>query len=182
MTVVYKSRDVFIHNPKTAGESISAWMAELEYSVMYEKKYKHITFTQCRKRGIFRGKPGLVFCTVRNPWDRMHSFYRYHKKKESDVSLNWKDFEHFILRKKWKFNKMTSLLQVDWIEGCNLVLRYETLENDFEKIQDHYRNYTPLPFINTSNSLDFREFYTPEMIDVINKEFREDIKKFKYEF
>ncbi len=71
----HRTRSVFIHVPKTAGNSV----ARMLYSVPSSHLSGHTPARNFRdySPGLYANY--LVFATVRHPWDRLHSAYRYLK-------------------------------------------------------------------------------------------------------
>ena len=94
----------FVHVPKTAGTSFTRWVVNNE--IPHENMAMHATAERVRQMWT---DPGLVFAFVRNPYDRLVSYFNYvgqqsqrklqahaqgHMgKKRIDV-----DLEHSILR------------------------------------------------------------------------------------
>jgi hypothetical protein len=137
-------------------------------------------------------KHDLSFAVVRDPWDRMVSYYHYTieqlqgkhvtKKKDLTASLEMLDrgFDYFVENNG---KPATIIHQHKLIQDIDLILRFENLEKDFEQIQDRLYCKIPLPLDNTSKHLPYKEYYTQQKtIDRVADLFEEDIKKYGYAF
>ena len=61
----------FIHNPKTAGTSISQWLDE-NFKTVEGKKHGHIV-----EVNTYFPNTTYTFGVVRNPWERLASWYLF---------------------------------------------------------------------------------------------------------
>ena len=188
MTVIVpKPAATFIHIPKTGGVSISRWLtANANGSYLLEKSHGGKHADQKRIARYLKQKDvdmGYTFCVVRNPWDRLVSAYHYYRRlKKMDVS-----FERFI-HGEWKSSNKSN----QW--GCaekqmhsyfydiDCVLRFESLNDDFKTIQQLFKCNKQLAKHNKSNHNDFREYYTPELVDIVATRHAKDIAMFDYSF
>lgn len=198
------SRMTFIHVPKNAGTSIAKWLMENANGKLV--KAKHMTVLEYKKRHA--RDIGFTFGVVRNPWDRVASSYYYNRKvmKERLKLYTSKDFVLKVGKKKmgiediqwWihflnkgfdnyiefgiKYWHPISTPQHVFLENVDHVLRYETLDKDFEYIQDVFNNYTSLGMHNTSKNKNWRNLYNHKTKDKVFKTFKKDIKLYGYDF
>jgi len=166
---------IFIHNPKTAGSSISYWLNDLIYSgYTYEKLNVHYTLKRTRQ---IWSEPATTFCVVRNPFSRYVSFWSY------DMKANVEEETDF---RTWFWNHHRKIpLQENYYVGCDIILKYESLEEDFKQIQEKVNSFFPLNRINVSQ--DYRtkhhsSYYDEEMYQRVMEINRETIKNFGYDF
>jgi len=75
-----------------------------------------------------------------------------------------------------------AMTQYEYTQGVDLVLKYETLAQDFVAIQKMCNNYDPLPVENTTQHDHYRSYYTPTTRATIQKLFGDDIEQWKYQF
>ena len=70
-----------------------------------------------------------------------------------------------------------------WYEGCDFVGRFERLYEDAIFIQQKIDTRpAQLNVINDSRHKDYRAYYTPEMVDFVQKHHEKTIDKFNYDF
>ena len=72
--------------------------------------------------------------------------------------------------------------QYAYTQDVDLVLKHETLEQNFGVIQQMLGDYTPLPTINTSEHDHYRSYYNAVTRDRIAVLFGDDIEQWKYQF
>jgi hypothetical protein len=79
--------------------------------------------------------------------------------------------------------------QVKWLENedkikCDYILKYETLQRNFKlllkKLNMPYEKLETLGAI--VKKPNYRKFYTKKNQEIVSRVYKEDIKKFKYEF
>lgn len=175
-------RSTYMHVPKTGGESVSEWLRPTAGHA-WKGNQKHATFQQMKSS---YGNLGFTWAVVRNPWDRLVSGYHYYHRKNARILRKKnnpiRDFEHFLQTENWG----KTLMIPQWKFAppqTDLVLRFETLHEDFKQIQDFYKKQQGLPHKNRSHHKHYSEYYTEQwMIDVVEKHYGEDIKRFDYEF
>lgn len=186
---------IFIHITKNAGTSIAQALQMNEVDEALGLK-KHFTAQQIKNIvGENLWNHAVRFSVVRNPWDRMWSYYQYRKLK------NKKEFQeqHFTFS-NWLWylndhqlladNKQVGRSQLDWLSTedqiCDVthILRFEELPKAFEKLANlHQWKYNPLPHINRSELRDsYRNQYTEETRKLISQHYCKDIDYFKYTF
>jgi hypothetical protein len=165
----------FLNNPKIVEfEASQHWTSIEEKRVLGDKIWK-----QCFK-----------FTIVRNPWDRIVSQYKGHVIKEvpglSFEQYLYKSFVEKISHDDLRFIQPC----MDWItdEDGNMLVehigRFETLQEDFDIICEILKiPKTILPHINKDpNKEHYKNYYTPELVELIAEAFEKDIKQFNYEF
>ena len=135
------------------------------------------------------------FAIVRNPWDRMVSYYFFRKtKQKKEFLLHDYTFEQWLeyLAQNNLFgdNKQLGRLQIDWlsIDGVtielNQLLRFENLNNDIKllakniNVKNHH-----LDKINVSiRDANYKTYYNSNTKSIIEKYYQKDIDYFKYTF
>ncbi|MCC2618340.1 sulfotransferase family protein [Aestuariibacter halophilus] len=185
------TRSVFIHIPKTAGTSVS--------QALYGGQPWHHTARSYYQADPERFRQFFSFAFVRNPWDRLLSTYHYACKISDPVYrgplssiAKCQNFEAFVMT--WcnaeRINEHYFLKpQFDYLTlddqqiGVDYVGRFETLNQSFAHICEQLSVKAELPSLNQSKGkTDFRESYTPAMVDKVASLYDRDIKSFHYAF
>lgn len=148
----------------------------------------------------------LSFAFVRNPWDRLYSWYTFlcqgtsvrFELKDRTTKMGFKrwlmDHEHVMVRtfeRKEKTIGGQKRSQLDWItdEDGNRIVDYvgkfETLHEDYEFVREfHKLKAGPLPKaqMRKSNHGKYQEAYDDEMREFVETYFARDIETFGYTF
>jgi hypothetical protein len=203
MIINHKYKFIFVHIQKTAGSSISNVLSNIDgtESILYPHSFINaIDFEQYNEY--------FKFCFVRNPWDRLFSWYKMMLKKgvHNDFSkyllensrsfsefLNLTDIIYETSRLEWdeyaSYPKSISFNQLDYITDNNgnvlvdFIGRFESLEEDYNKIMEKIGiPNLPLPHINQSSNGDYKNFYTDKDIEKVYNMCKKDIDYFGYKF
>lgn len=211
---------LFIHLPKTGGNSVQK--ALLKYSEdrvvsinqishdvtedfeIRNDKYKiskHSTLTRYKavlNPSIYKNL--FKFTTIRNPWDRMISFYfsphrntpEWNREEFKLLVKRIRPLRHFIVEKRSnslflrKFDNFRYLLRTPHEKldsHIDMVLKYENLENDFESLCNKLDiNYIKLPILNKSHRRHYSHYYDKELIEIVRNRFWEEIEFGNYKF
>jgi hypothetical protein len=194
----------FIHIPKCAGTSVNKWLEQFQIP---ERISAHPTLESLKRTREI----DFSFTIVRNPWDRLVSFYHFTKNIRDPQGILiqhgitnqmlqdmfyqcngysvWPSFDQW-LRDLHNFKKPEIMKdfptpmtqQHQWVNGLDVVLRVENLEHDFRQIQEKFNCSTPLPLENTSTHTSYQDYYTAETKDLVANWFADDIKLLGYEF
>jgi len=130
------------------------------------------------------------FSFVRNPWDRVYSWYRgvvrdgllrKQMKLENQISFDdfIKQYEHI-----WPLNPQTYWLKNHRGQICmDFIGRFENLNTDFAKVcKELAISDTTLPHLLESGIVPYKEIYSATTKDFIYKKYREEINLFGYEY
>lgn len=197
-----KSNFIFVHIPKTAGNSIQNILRDFsEDRILSEAAHqdgierfevesyqigtsKHATLSQYKDRlpsGFYDNS--YKFTCIRNPWDRMISFY--FSPHRGVVDWNRGDFLSFIET----VPSMLSYLQVNNGDlnaipsEFEYIIRFENLKSDFEEVCHNIgilkKN---LPIRNVAKKQYYTHYYDQELIDKVSSLFAEEISLFNYQF
>lgn len=196
----------FIHIPKTAGNSITDWLKE-HVNAKVTKRKQHATVAQVIEGNHSLGPIndlGWKFCVVRNPWDYMVSWYtfelmlcRYYiEKSQTDPKWTHPTKKKYNLElQQAKLKKLESLgfagfvnttdrySQSHWAKDCDYVMKLENINTDFKIVQEKLNCFELLPHKNkTTGRTKYKDYYTPDLIDVVSTKYADDIKMFGYDF
>lgn len=198
-----KHKFVFVHIPKTGGTSISVALIESHNAKVRGNadRLKHVGIggnipkvfrpndidvhdTICEIHNKFPESKGYKsFCVVRNPWERIFSFYQ-HKKRINDPNLPSGSFSEI-------FKKSNFLLlqpQTFWMRSENgkieidSIIKMESLENDFNEFAESVGMNASLPHLNKSKKEDYREHYDDYTKKLIGEYYKHEIELFGYKF
>ena len=165
---------IFVHVPKTAGQSLHR---------SFPRPRKNDIPTHTARHEVDRDYFSFGF--TRNPWDRMVSLYHFMAQKPVV-----RDFDQEHLRrigfKNALFGEYLGDGQRDsfwWLDGCDYIGTFETLQNDYEAIcMEIGIDAGIVGKINESVHNDYRKYYTPEMVDFVANKHAKTIERIGYTF
>lgn len=199
---------IFTHPPKCGGTSFEHFLG-LQNDEVHRRLYKHsslITQIQAIKKMNYDPKDFIKISIIRNPWDRMVSWYFYLKEraflaeKTDDTkkrmqrlasNLEFNEFINYID----KFN--TKIFHRDFsyymfgesnVFEIDFVIKYENYEIDFLKCLEILKiplisaNAIPHKNIGLTRDLDYKKYYNEKSKEIVAKIYKEDIDFFKYAF
>ncbi|BDY13547.1 sulfotransferase family 2 domain-containing protein [Hydrogenimonas cancrithermarum] len=194
-----ETRSIFIHIPKAGGISIIKSLYGDQAEGIGHRTYKHFKwiFGEENYNDYFK------FTFVRNPFDRLLSAYSFLKKggmnamdKEfGETTLkpydtfekfvmqwltpeNADSWVHFIPQYKYLYDENKNLM-------VNFVGRFENFNEDYEKIRHKIGTGEKLKHLNKSKDKkgeNYRDIYTPQMIEKVVSVYKQDLKLFDYSF
>lgn len=189
-----EKKAIFIHIPKCAGISVAkSLFGNLGGGHNTLEQYSYI-FPPKELLSYFK------FTFVRNPWDRLVSAYHFLKAggiTEADAKFfdehlsEFYDFNEFVL--EW-VNEENIWLgqhfrpQVSYLEDKRKKLKpdfigkFESIEQDYAYICNKLGVAGTLPKTNQSNRMNFRNYYTPDTIEIVRRVYKKDIEGFNYDF
>lgn len=191
-------RAVFIHVPRTGGNSISQAIGAPK---------PHVPIGRYRLFDSRRFDDSFKFAFVRNPWDRLLSAYshisawvRAAASPEHDIwappeFAYYQDFEAFVLALAHDHFRSRMLAythfrsQLDWIAmpksstiALDFVGRFERLRDDYAEVTARLGIDSPLEIVNESQHLPYREAYSRKMRDIVGFIYARDIAVLDYRF
>ncbi|MFD0858893.1 sulfotransferase family 2 domain-containing protein [Roseovarius aquimarinus] len=201
---------IFVHIPKTGGTSLAA---ALEGRAMKDDLLIGDTPKARRRRGRLEGletagrlwkhssiadieglMPGdwiaraFVFTLVRNPWDRMVSYYHWLRMQRFDhpavEAAKATDFAGF-LRLPATQGAIRAHPYARYVEGAAtpVFIRLEHFEHDAEPLWDHLGFRLELPHLNRSERApSYAAQYDAETRAIVDTICAEDIARFGYDF
>lgn len=203
---------VFIHAPKTGGTSMALALEgrAMKDDIMLgdtpkaSKRRKRVKDTETRGRlwkhstladieGLVPTLDGLfAFTLVRNPWDRMVSYYHWLRDQSFDhpaVALAARtEFVDFACAPETCASMQATparhyMTDATGQERCDLYIRLEAFAADAAPLWDHLGFELTLPHTNTSlRGADYRTYYTHAAKNAVGAACAEDINRFGYTF
>ena len=196
-----KYKFLFIHIPKTAGNSIQCNISKYSedeiirgapfqdgierFGVMGRRGLgKHSTladYYSALGRDYFNGF--YKFSSIRNPWDRAISFY--FSPHRSVTSWDRGSFLSCLpeIPSMFSYLSVDSNYRAESKSEIEFLIRYENLESDFRSCCAQIGiPFEGLPIRNKSKKGSYRDYYDPELINIVGELFAVDIKNFGYSF
>ena len=189
--IIEEHKTIFIHIPKTAGTSIKNYFG-MKTPKDIEPLKQHDTVYDIKEKIPIKYKSYSKFTIVRNPYDRMVSWFHYLKIKTNptnfftgEVNQEQFEFKKNIDFKQWLKNPNKYFIyprellsvQCNWIDDTVNVLKYENLKNDLENF---FKTEIEIPHIHNSNHDNYLKYYDDQCLDLVYKEYKKDFKKFNY--
>lgn len=190
MIISPKYKFVFIATEKTGSTSIHQTLLncvkdeDLVNNSTIALGDKHISCQQLLEQRP-QCKNYFKFAFVRNPWDRVVSWYNFSmkiKNPNKGRNITGKDFLSFILEFQniWGNEQQN---QYNFTECCDFIGRFENLQDDFNTICDKIGILQQkLPYKNKTTHKHYSEYYDDETKQIVAEVFAKDIEYFGYEF
>ena len=192
---------VFVHIPKNAGTSIQSTLGKIYPGgiIGYEDDeiFFHSTIRQIYSKFGSSIDNYFKFAVVRNPWDRMWSFYRFSLSRWPEALIGY-DFKKFLLEypsimekshlPNEKFLRTQERPQLDWITidgeiAVDFIAKYENIQFDFKYICEKLKCInTNLEWIRKVTGVNYRFAYDNETIEFIQNTYKTDIEEFGYTY
>jgi hypothetical protein len=179
---------IHIHIPKTGGTSLSS---------MIGTTGGHYRLIEIIDGGVDITKY-FKFTMVRNPFSRLVSFYygsgeqKKHGVYWTKFLHNYKNFEHFVLEclPIYKIGSGIGHIepQTDWVNNKEGVIemdyigRFENFNTSCDQILNKINVNSKIKHLNKSNHKDYRNYYSNEMVDILNVFYGSDLKNFNYSY
>jgi hypothetical protein len=196
-----QKRFLFVHIPKTAGNSIQSILRDysedelvalrgeqdgIERFGLRNPKYKikkHSTLAEYKAAlGEVQFGDLYKFTCVRNPWDRMVSYY--FTPTQNMAAWDRKKFRKAIV----KALSVADYLRLDKVEedpfgNVDYVMRFENLADDFRTVCGTLGiSPTTLPRYNRSSREHYSKYYDEELRELVHARFAAEIERFGYIF
>lgn len=183
---------VFVHIPKTGGQAICLMMKKYKSQkiIHHASKFGHIFNDDCF--GLTKENnydDFFKFSFVRNPWARIVSGWHQSIKLKPQI---WPpgSFPKFVNFLSEGNLEMLANSQKSWImDGDKLLVdyvgNYETYTHDLNFICDVIGIFNTVEKNKKTyfhGKYDYREFYTPELIQKVANLYKDDINYFEYNY
>lgn len=191
MIISHELKFIFIHVHRTGGTTVSnILLTQLKGKVKTRPQHENARTADCAL--IEKYKDYFIFGFVRNPWERMLSWYSLINKHDMrSIAEKKKDFENF-LENNLAFKLLDNSFhynQLDYFTNANnemlgsKMFRYEHFENELKELFKLLAiAETDIPVINDTSPKNYRDYYTEKSIALINEKCKKDIDYFGYRF
>jgi hypothetical protein len=203
MVINEAKKFIFVHVPKNAGTSLTQALG----GQTNKDVWKHMEACQikhwCNENYMDFGEY-YKFAIVRNPWDRMVSFYHYTCQQEGiskrlqqtyiDMGFEeWLTTDHFYT-KEGKIAPKDYVIpyqrrcQSNWLLDnnhrsiVNDVFKFEELDKAIPLLERKLQMKLNVPHVNKSDHRQYREYYSESSKRFIERFFEQDIIRFNYEY
>lgn len=199
MIISPKYKFIFLSTMKTGSTSVNEILSKIEdpekevydfdendpmLPKNYDRKfYKH---SSCFDLQEDKYRNYLKFAFVRNPWDRVLSWFFFYKESNVMKKLSTKNetFDDFILNESNNFRWAgDTQSQSNFTNCCDFTGRFENIQNDFNLICDKINiSRRKLPHQNKTKHRHYTKYYNEETRKVVAEKLVEDIEYFGYKF
>jgi len=198
--MIITKKHIFIHIPKTAGQSIVHNYCD-RYEIIPHRKHvinksihhkeknnPHISASMVRDIvGDEIYDNAFKFTIVRNPFDRLVSFYYFGIKNM--LRNKFKKFGGFVAyacnkqdRKNigtgWSYARYSQSHFVD--DEVDMIIKFEELEDSWDELSTLLGINKHLAKKNKTKHRHYSTYYTPEMVEMVIEAFAEDFERFGY--
>ena len=128
------------------------------------------------------------FAFVRNPWDRLVSFYVYGREKLRPTypqmqEIDFSGMLHLLDRDTaWLRDLFVMRPQTDYVSGADFVGRFEDMDSDFARVCTQLNIRAALPKKNTSRHGAYAGYYDDWSRGFVAARYAQDIQQFDYAF
>ena len=175
--IIQEHKAIFIHIPKNAGTSIETLFTNKSFRI---QPYKHANIHEIKKKFPEIYNSYRKFTIIRNPYDKMVSWYFY-LKRNLGKSYDIIDFNEWIKDpfKFWHVNDPTYFLdsQHTWVDDTVVLIKYENLDKELNQFFGKEIN---LPITNKSDHDHFSSYYNKESSNIIYNKYKKDFEKYNY--
>jgi hypothetical protein len=196
--ISHKLKFIFIHIPKTSGNSLSLFLNKYidnkvititnklgkNQGIVIKSEFENINIKH-KKINYYHDTYGkkindyYKFSIVRNPYDRILSYYFWAKGMKNKNFIR-DEFKKFIILNK------SILYQNKYVDKSVNIIYFENLINELKNIElfKNIVNFDNYPMVNKSNNstLDWRDVYDKELKDLVYKLFKKDFLYFGYKY
>ena len=188
----------FVHIPKSAGASISHWAWENHANIFVQ--IGHHSLSEYNKHHYDR-----TFAVPRNTYRRILSLYNWsdHKLRKKikqietgKIKVIDNNYQTYIDQHKYWQKGIVPYCefifenpevrshhdQLKYIKGVDLLVSYESLAEDFYKIQELFNSTVPLNYtVHSRTSNRYVSELSTDFVKCINRHFAEELDYFEYE-
>ena len=201
--IITEYKTIFIHIPKNAGTAVEKYFGIHNLDTLYpndERALNHDTIYEIKSKFPNKYKSYKKFAIVRNPYERMVSWY-FHLKEEAEREVEFfnttleKAFPFGFIKwledpfktqfTKWKLpnnkfvqvDKLLKDTQCAWVDKTVTILKYENLKKE---LNEFFGEKIDLPITNKTTHKHYLNYYNKNTLDIVYERYKEDFDKFDY--
>lgn len=193
MTVSHPFKTVFIHVHRTGGSTINNLLSDhLQFQKLIVSQHGSASSIE---GDIFEKHPDFfVFGFVRNPWERMLSWYSLINKWDP-LSLEGEKerFEKFLVsngatdfgdeNNSFHYNQLDYFPNLETLANPIKICRYENYDEEVREVFQRIGfKVGKIGIYNETNPKDYRDYYTEKGVQLVKEKCSKDIKYFGYSF
>jgi hypothetical protein len=193
MIVSHHIKTIFIHVHRTGGSTVISLLRD--YLILKMTIVSQHGSAQSVEGDIFESHPDFfVFGFVRNPWDRLLSWYslinkwnplsleeekkRFETFLESDLSTEFGNEENTFF-----YNQLDYFPDLETLVNPIKICRYENFEDEVREVfQRVGSKIDEIRVVNETNPKNYRDYYTDKSIELVKEKCAKDIEYFGYSF
>lgn len=191
MVVSHNLKFIFIHIHRTGGTTITNLLRqELGNKLTFFTQHGNTATSE--KEILDKHADYFTFGFVRNPWERMLSWYSLLNKNNSDtIDQTRQKFQDFLELDQafgigdsyFHYNQLDYFPVIKDSTGSIKIYRYEKFEEETYKLFDHLGfKLNEIPVINPTKPKVYQEFYTAKSKELVAQKCKKDIAYFEYSF
>ena len=175
--IIDEYKTIFIHIPKNAGTAIEEYFGNTSFKI---QPGKHDDIHDIKKRFLSTYNSHRKFTIIRNPYDKMVSWYFYLKRNLGE-NYDVIDFNEWIKdpSKFWHVDDPISYLkpQHEWVDDTVEIIKFENINKEINKF---FKKEIDLPIVNKSNHDHYSSYYNEESSNIIYDRYKKDFEKYNY--
>ena len=190
MIIIRSRKTIFIHIHRTGGTSITS-LLKRALPNQVDVIAQHGNASTMEKKILEEYPDYFVFSIVRNPWDRLLSWYSLlYKSDPKDLETERVRFEEFLINTAHDDGNDSFLLnQIDYFKSTTFhpdrvtIYRFENYEEEVKKIAARLQiTIQETPRINETLTKDYKKYYTEKGKALVDQKCARDIAYFGYSF
>ena len=175
--IIEEHKAIFIHIPKNAGTSIETLFGNSSFRIQPDK---HANIHEIKKKFPKVYDSYRKFTIIRNPYDKMVSWYFY-LKKQIGIDQDVIEFSDWVKEplKLWHANDLAYFLdpQHTWVDDTVDIIKFENLN---EELNEFFEEEIDLPITNKSDHDHFSSYYDEKSSNIIYNRYKEDFERYNY--
>ena len=183
--IIQEPKTIFIHIPKNAGTAIESVFKP--YTRLNNQIDRHASIHDIKHKFPSIYKKYNKFTVIRNPYERMISFYFYLKSynklfraKFEDSFIEWlkkPENSEIPFNSDWIKKLGYFKNQHEWVDDTVTIIKFENLN---EELNNFFKKDIILPIKNNTDHRHYLKYYNDESLNIVHNRYKEDFEKFNY--
>lgn len=191
MTISNNPKLIFVHVHRTGGTTINNLLKQA-LGAEVEIRGEHVDISASETIILEKLVEYTVFGFVRNPWDRLLSWYSLiNSQNQKSLKVERQKFEEFLELDQafqqgdtfFHYNQLDYFPTKDGAIDFIKLFHYENFEEEVKNLFSLLKlTLKEIPVINNTKKKQYRDYYTDRSIELIQQKCRKDIDFFNYSF